>query len=122
VVGLFTHHLVRHETAECTNWITQALSTDISDIPPFQTKIITVWAGPSNERKVTGVLKGFSDKTHVSILSKILREKINNKQENMFISKEYFKTVDQLQKKEYIRSQSDYQIYIVQYSSLVLDQ
>jgi hypothetical protein len=45
----------------------------------------------------------------VSILSKILREKINDKQENMLVSKEYFDTLDQLQKKEYIGSQSDYQ-------------
>jgi hypothetical protein len=104
-VGFFTHHLVRHETAECKLWITQA----VPDLPPFQTEIVTVWAGPSNKRKVTGVLKVFSDISHVNTLSKILRENFNNKDENTFVSKEYFDTLNQLEKKEYIRSQSDYQ-------------
>jgi hypothetical protein len=106
-VGFFTHHLVRHETAECTNWITQVLSADYPEIPPFQTEIVTVWAGPSNGRRVTGVLKVFSDYSNVSDLSKILREKFNDKNENTFVSKEYFDTLDTHQKKEYIRSQSD---------------
>jgi hypothetical protein len=36
-VGFFTHHLVRHETAECRKWITQTLP----DLPPFQSEIVT---------------------------------------------------------------------------------
>jgi hypothetical protein len=104
-VGFFTHHLVRHETAECRKWITQSLP----DLPPFQTEVVTIWAGPSKERKVTGVLKVFSDQSHVNTLSQKLRETFNDKHQNTFVSKEYFDTLDQSEKKEYIRSQSEYQ-------------
>jgi hypothetical protein len=108
-VGFFTHHLVRHETAECTNWIMQVLSSKTKEVPPFQTEIVTVWAGPNKERKVAGVLKVFADSVNVSSLSKLLRETFNDKNENTFVPKEYFDTLDQLQKKEYIGSQFEYQ-------------
>jgi hypothetical protein len=98
-VGFFTHHLVRDETAECNKWITELLPPNT---PPFQTEIVTVWAGPSNERKVTGALKVFSDQCHVNTLANTLRERFNDKHKNMFITKEYYDTLDIMEKKEYI--------------------
>jgi hypothetical protein len=58
-VGFFVRHLVRHETAECSRWLLDEVP---SDTPPFQQEIVTVWAGPLNQRRGTEVLKIYSDK------------------------------------------------------------
>lgn len=105
-VGFFVHHLVRHDTVECTNFILSHLPPDI---PPFQQELMTMWAGPPNERKVAGVLKIFCEQEHCNNLSRLLQTTFSNPDQSMFISKEYFNTLDPQQKSEYIESQYRYQ-------------
>jgi hypothetical protein len=101
-VGFFANHLVRHDTIECTKWITSKLP---SDTPDFQSDLITVWGGPPKERKGAGVLKIYAEREHVPTLSKLLQQKFNNPNQSTFTSKEYFDTLDLKVKGEYIQSQ-----------------
>jgi hypothetical protein len=58
-VGFFDHHLVRHDTIECTRLLSSLLPPDL---PPYQQELSTVWAGPPNKRQGVGVMKIYADK------------------------------------------------------------
>jgi hypothetical protein len=105
-VGFFANHIVRHDTIESTRWITDILP---SNVPEFQSELITIWGGPPKERQGAGVLKIFADRENVNVLSKILQKQFNNPHQTTFTSKEYFDTLDPKQKADYISSQYKYQ-------------
>jgi hypothetical protein len=101
----FANHLVRHDTIECTKWMTNVLPPNT---PNFQSKLITLWAGPPKERKTAGVLKIYADKEDVNKLSDLLRNKFNDPNNTTFIPKEYFDTLNPQQKSNIISSQYEY--------------
>jgi hypothetical protein len=105
-VGFFANHLVRHDTVECTRWITDIIPRNT---PDFQSELITIWGGPPKERKGAGVLKIYSDRGNVNEISKVFQQHFNNPNHTRFIPKEYFDTLDPKQKAEYIESQYKYQ-------------
>jgi hypothetical protein len=105
-VGFFANHIVRHDTVESTRWITDILP---SNVPDFQSELITIWGGPPKERQGAGFLKIFAEKENVTELSKSLQQHFNNPNQTRFTPKEYFDTLDPKQKAEYISSQYKYQ-------------
>jgi hypothetical protein len=105
-VGFFANHLVRHDTVECTRWITKVIPRDS---PNFQSELITVFAGPPKERKTAGVLKIYAERENVSDLASILQNNFSDKNHTTFIPKEYFDSLNPQQKAKFIRSQYEYQ-------------
>jgi hypothetical protein len=105
-VGFFANHLVRHDTVECTRWITDRLP---QNTPNFQSELTPVWAGPPKERKVAGVLKIYAEREDVQTLADLLRNIFKNPNHTRFIPKEYFDTLNPQEKAAYITSQYEYQ-------------
>jgi hypothetical protein len=105
-VGFFANHLVRHDTIECTKWISAVLPLQT---PDFQSELITVFAGPPKERITAGVLKIYADRENVQQLSTLFRNQFKNELQIIFIPKEYFDTLNPQQKAKFIKSQFEYQ-------------
>jgi hypothetical protein len=94
-VGFFATHLVRHDTVECTRWITKVIPTNS---PNFQSELITVFPGPPKERITAWVLKMYAEREHASKLAMILQNNFNDKNHTTFIPKEYYESLNPQQK------------------------
>jgi hypothetical protein len=105
-VGFIIHHLVRHDTVEIDTHLKSLLPTYT---PPYQPEITTIWAGPPNSRKGVGILKIYTDRHNVTEVSKRFERTFNNIKDKSFISKEFFDSLEPMEKSKYIESQIEYQ-------------
>jgi hypothetical protein len=102
-VGILIHHLVRYDTISSDYYLKSVLP---SNTPPFQQDLTTFW---TTQRQGVGILKIFTDLHNVNEVSKSFRQTFNKIQTKTFIDRDFFSSLDQVEKMKYIESQLAYQ-------------
>jgi hypothetical protein len=104
-IGYFLHRLVRHDTVEDINYTRCFLP---ENAPKFQQDQTTIWAGPSNQKRSTGVISISTAPEYASEMTLLMANTFKNKNNMTFISKNYFNSLDDISRLQHVESQIQY--------------
>jgi hypothetical protein len=104
-IGYFIHRIVRHNTVESTTYTRSFLP---STVQPFQQEQVTIFAGPSELRRTVSVMSISTKYEDASEMTKLFENTFKNKTNMTFISKNYYLTLDEISKLQFIESQIAY--------------
>jgi hypothetical protein len=101
-IGYFIHKLSRHDTVEDINYTKSLLPKNIK---PFQQEQTTIYAGPGDIRKSVSVTTIITKPEDATFMTSIFQKTFNNPSDMTFIAKNYYSTLGQIQRLQYIESQ-----------------